>query len=146
MRVKLALMSNVHWEHFEHEADIGIRGTGGTLAEAFEQTALALTAVVTDITLIQAQTSVNITCRDQSHDTLLYDWLNAIIYEMATRKMLFSRFNVTIKNGQLTATAIGETIDVARHQPAAEIKGATFTELAVQQAQDQWFAQCVVDV
>ncbi|NNJ96216.1 MAG: archease [Gammaproteobacteria bacterium] len=139
-------MSNVHWEHFEHEADIGIRGTGGTLAEAFEQTALALSAVVTDIGLIQAQTSVNITCRDQSHDTLLYDWLNAVIYEMATRKMLFSRFNVTIENGQLTATAIGETIDVARHQPAAEIKGATFTELAVQQGHDQWFAQCVVDV
>jgi SHS2 domain-containing protein len=146
MRVKLALMSHVHWEHFEHEADIGIRGVGSTLAGAFEQAALALTAVVTDIALVQAETSVNITCRDESPDTLLYDWLNAVIYEMATRKLLFSRFNVTIENGQLTATATGETIDVARHQPAAEIKGATFTELVVHEGQGQCIAQCVVDV
>ena len=139
-------MSSAHWEHFVHEADIGIRGSGGTLAEAFEQAALALTAAVTDIGLIQAKTSVDITCRDDREDTLLYDWINALIYEMATRKMLFSRFAVTIEKGQLTATATGETIDVARHQPAAEIKGATFTELAVHQDRGQWWAQCVVDV
>lgn len=139
-------MSNAYWEHFEHEADIGIRGVGDTLAEAFEQAALALTAVVTDLGLIQAETSVNIACRDDNHDTLLYDWLNAIIYEMATRKMLFSRFQVAIENNQLTATATGEAIDVARHQPAAEIKGATFTELAVSQGQGHCCAQCVVDV
>jgi SHS2 domain-containing protein len=139
-------MSNAHWEHFEHEADIGIRGVGATLAEAFEQSALALTAAVTDIDRIEAETSVNISCHDDNHDTLFYDWLNAVIYEMATRKMLFSRFSVTIEDGQLTASATGETIDVARHQPAAEIKGATFTELAVYQGQGQWCAQCVVDV
>lgn len=139
-------MSNAYWEHFEHEADIGIRGVGDSLAEAFEQAALALTAVVTDLGLIQAEASVNIACRDVSHDTLLYDWLNAIIYEMATRKMLFSRFNVVIENNQLTAIATGETIDVARHQPATEIKGATFTELAVSQDQNHWCAQCIVDV
>jgi len=33
-----------HWEHFPHEADVGIRGFGATLAEAFEQAALAMSA------------------------------------------------------------------------------------------------------
>ncbi|MGB5276253.1 MAG: archease [Gammaproteobacteria bacterium] len=139
-------MSIAHWEHFEHKADIGIRGIGSSLAEAFEQTALALTAVVTDINLIRANTTLNICCNDASNDTLLYDWLNTLIYEMATRKMLFSQFKVKIDQGQLSATVAGEAIDIPRHQPAAEIKGATFTELAVYQDQDQWFAQCVVDV
>ena len=37
-----------HWEHFSHEADIGIRGVGPTLATAFEQAAIAMTAVITD--------------------------------------------------------------------------------------------------
>ena len=32
------------WEHFSHDADVGIRGWGSTLAEAFEQAALALVA------------------------------------------------------------------------------------------------------
>jgi SHS2 domain-containing protein len=37
-----------HWEHFAHEADMGIRGIAPTLEQAFEQAALAMTAVVTD--------------------------------------------------------------------------------------------------
>jgi SHS2 domain-containing protein len=46
----------------------------------------------------------------------------------------------------LTATARGEPVDVARHEPAVEIKGATYTALAVEQTDGQWRAQCVVDV
>lgn len=37
------------WEHFPHQADIGVRGMGATLAQAFEQAALALTAVIVDL-------------------------------------------------------------------------------------------------
>ena len=75
------------------------------------------------------------------------DWLNSLIYEMATRNMLFSRFNVTIENDSLAATACGEYINVEKHQPAVEIKGATYTELKViQQDNGLWLAQCVVDV
>lgn len=66
---------------------------------------------------------------------------------MATRHLLFSRFDVAITGHRLSATARGEPVDVARHQPAAEIKGATFCELAVRRLDDgRWLAQCVVDV
>jgi SHS2 domain-containing protein len=66
---------------------------------------------------------------------------------MATRKMLFSRFEVTVQEQQLTARAWGEKIDIARHEPTVEIKGATYTELKVAQLTDgSWMAQCVVDV
>jgi len=139
-------MSNAYWEHFEHKADIGVRGFGNTLADAFEQTAVAMTAVVTDISLVQATTTISIACSDNDNDALLYDWLNALIYEMATRKMLFSRFEVTIDHGKLEAAVHGEDIDIERHQPCVEIKGATYTELAVYQEELQWVAQCVIDV
>jgi SHS2 domain-containing protein len=47
----------------------------------------------------------------------------------------------------LYAKAWGERIEVARHQPAVEVKGATLTELLVRQDQSGgWLAQCVVDV
>jgi SHS2 domain-containing protein len=43
--------------------------------------------------------------------------------------------------------AYGEPIDVLRHQPATEVKGATFTELSVTQSLDgRWIAQCILDV
>jgi SHS2 domain-containing protein len=139
-------MITPHWQHFEHKADIGVRGFGNTPAEAFAQAALAMSAIITELSLIADSRQVDIICEEAEIDLLFVDWLNTVIYEMSVRNMIFSRFHVAIENGHLTASAWGETIDVQRHQPAVEIKGATYTELAVYEKQGEWIAQCVVDV
>ncbi|MEK7244518.1 MAG: archease [Pseudomonadota bacterium] len=136
-----------NWEHFPHVADVGVRGFGRSAAEAFEQAALAMTAAVADLGQIEPLEAVAIAARAPDLELLLAEWLNALIYEMATRKMLFSRFAVAIEDTRLTATAWGEPIDRARHDLGTEIKGATLTALRV--AEDEpgrWLAQCVVDV
>ena len=136
-----------HWEHFLHSADVGVRGVGPTLATAFEQAALALTAAVTGPASVSPTTAVESSLQAPDRETLLTDWLNELVYEMATRRMLFGRFSVRIDGTRLAATAWGEQIDVARHHPAAEVKGATYTELRVaQRSPGEWIAQCVVDV
>jgi SHS2 domain-containing protein len=136
-----------YWEHFDHEADIGVRGVGPTLAQAFEQAALAMSAVVTPLENIDAVVAVQIECAGDDPEVLLVDWLNALVYEMATRNMLFGRYAVQIENGTLTATAWGEAVDVQKHQPAVEIKGATYTTLRVTQSEEGlWLAETVVDV
>jgi tRNA nucleotidyltransferase (CCA-adding enzyme) len=134
------------WEHFSHEADIGIVGTGPTKAEAFRQAAIALTAVVTDPANVRLTTPVTLGCRAPNDELLLVEWLNALIYEMAVRSMLFSDFTVEIDDGELRATARGEHVDLGRHEPAVEIKGATMTALKVRPVAGGWRAQCVVDV
>jgi tRNA nucleotidyltransferase (CCA-adding enzyme) len=140
-------MPQARWEHYEHLADIGVRGIAPTLSGAFEQAALAMTAVVTDPAALAGEQAVAINCQAPDPEFLLVDWLNALIYEMATRKLLFGRFEVDISGDRLHATAWGEPVDVARHQPAVEIKGATYTTLAVTRRPDGlWQAQCVVDV
>jgi tRNA nucleotidyltransferase (CCA-adding enzyme) len=140
-------MSGARWEHFPHGADVGVRGIGSTKAEAFEQAALALTAVVTDPQTVSAKNSVEIGCTAADDELLLVEWLNALIYEMTTRRMLFSRFDVRIDGDQLAASAWGEAIDSARHDAAIEVKGATCSELKVtQNADGAWLAQCIVDV
>lgn len=134
------------WEHFAHDADIGVRGWGETPAQAFEQAACALTAVVTHTDVVP-QTEVCVSCAAPDLELLLVEWLNAIIYEMAVRRMLFARFAVRIQDGRLEGTLCGEPVDVARHAPAAEPKGATYTALKVAQGADgTWSAGCVVDV
>jgi tRNA nucleotidyltransferase (CCA-adding enzyme) len=135
-----------HWEHFAHEADMGVRGVGATRVEAFEQAALALTAVITDPEKVTPRDAVAIHCDAPDDELLFVDWLNALVYEMATRRMLFSRFEVKLDGSRLTARAWGEPVDVARHLPAVEIKGATYTALRVAQENGQWIAQTVVDV
>jgi SHS2 domain-containing protein len=134
------------WELYEHEADMGVRGFGASKAQAFEQTALAVTAAVTDPATVEPRERVTIEREAPDDELLLAEWLNALVYEMSTRKMLFSRFAVRLQATRLTAEAWGEPVDVARHHPAVEVKGATYTTLRVAQKEGAWMAQTVVDV
>lgn len=135
------------WEHFEHRADIGVAGLGRTQAEAFEQAALALTAILCEPASVAASERVEIRCEAPDRELLLVDWLNALIYEMAIRHLLFSHFRVQLEGTRLQGEAWGEPLDQGRHQPAVEVKGATYTGLEVgQRPEGTWFARCVVDV
>ncbi len=125
---------------------MGVRGYGATQAEAFEQAALAMTAVIADPERVDPREKISIECEAPDDELLFVDWLNAIIYEMATRKMLFSRFEVIIDGTRLNANAWGEKTDVFRHSPAVEVKGATYTTLRVAEENGEWIAQTVVDV
>ena len=148
-RIRLAnsSLTTAYWQHFDHDADIGVRGTGATLPEAFEQAALALTAIVTQIESVEPRQRIDIKAENSDIEMLLVDWLDSVIFEMATRRMLFSRFETDIHAEKLTARAWGEPVDVEKHHPAVEIKGATLTELKVaQKGSGKWIAQCVVDV
>lgn len=139
--------SHDYWEHYDHEADMGIRGVGSSLSAAFEQAALALTAIVTHPADVQPETRIDLSCEAPDDELLFVEWLNVLVYEMAVRKMLFSRFQVQHYNGKLTGQAWGESVDVERHHPAVEVKGATLTTLSVcRNENDRWVAQTVVDV
>jgi len=138
--------SKARWEHFPHDADVGVRGCGATAADAFEQAAYALTAVITHAE-VKPQVLVAVKCEAPDIELLFVEWLNAIIYEMAVRNMLFGRFAVRIDGEQLEGTLWGEPVDVERHAPACEPKGATYTALKVSKNSDgQWSAACIVDV
>jgi len=140
-------MATGRWELFSHPADIGIRGFGATREEAFAQAATALTAVITDPERVQSRDAVEITCREEDDELLFMSWLSSLLYEMATRGMLFCRFEVEPIEGGLRARAWGEPVDIERHEPAVEIKAATYAGLKVQKQPDgTWLAQCIVDV
>ena len=140
-------MTTPRWEHFEHEADMGVRGCANTVEQAFEQTALAMTSIITDPGYIDDVECINVECVAPDYEVLLVDWLNEVIYQMAIRKMLFVSYQVSINDYCLKARLCGETANQKKHKPAVEIKGATFTELKVSQTEkNEWVAQCVVDV
>jgi SHS2 domain-containing protein len=135
------------WEHFSHGSDIGVRGFGESVEEAFEQAAVALTAVVAEVPTIAQSETVEVRCDAPDVELLLVSWLNAVIYEMAVRTMLFSKFRVVISGVSLSGTLSGERTDPERHEVVVEAKGATVTALKVGREPDgRWVAQCVVDV
>mgnify|MGYP006307821771 CR=1 FL=1 len=135
------------WEHFSHIADVGVKGWGETLEEAFEQGALAMTAVMCEPERIKTEKAIDIELEEPDIELLFADWLNKLIYETAVNNMLFSKFKIKISEGKLKAKAWGEEVEIKRHESAVEIKGATYTELKVgKNENNQWFAQCVLDV
>jgi SHS2 domain-containing protein len=105
-------------------ADIGVRGYGATPEEAFAQAALALTAVVTSVDEVAPREHLEIELGNAGDlELLLVDFLNAVIYEMAVRGMLFGKVEVHLAKEHLKASLWGERVDPARHRPAVEVKG-----------------------
>ena len=127
-------------------ADIGIRGIGPTLEDAFEEAAVAMCGVITDPALVHPERAIEVHCSAPDNGLLLVDWLNALISAMSERRMIFSQFKVIISDGKLHGKAWGELVSPERHRPAVEIKGATLTDLRVSRDAGFWTAQCVVDV
>jgi tRNA nucleotidyltransferase (CCA-adding enzyme) len=62
----------------------------------FAEAAVAMTAAVTDPASVSPLQPVEISCDGADPEILLVDWLNAVVYEMATRGMLFGRFDVAM--------------------------------------------------
>ncbi|MBT8081417.1 MAG: archease [Gammaproteobacteria bacterium] len=140
-------MKQSRWEHFGHEADIGLRAVAPTREALFERLGEALTAVITEPDSVRTVETVRISCEAPDDALLLVDWLNALVFEMATRGMLFSEWHVEFDDHKLDARVVGEKVDRDRHQPVVEVKGATYTALSVRQDSDgNWHGQCVVDV
>jgi SHS2 domain-containing protein len=134
------------WEHYSHTADMGIRGFGTTMEEAFASAALAMVAISVNPRKIEQKQKVEFVCEQDENELLFVEWLNSLLYEMAVKKMLFSRFEVSIKSKQLTGQAWGEKLNIKRHRPVVEIKGISFSDLKVAQEKGRWIAQCIVDI
>lgn len=133
------------WEHFAHQTDIGIRGYGNSPDEAFAQLALAMMAAITDPRRIEARNVVTLECRAPDLELLLFDWVNALLFEMDTRHQLFCAFDVHVHGQHLQATIWGEPKVASRHNLAIKLESAIFTALHVAAvAPDTWMAQCVV--
>jgi SHS2 domain-containing protein len=135
------------WETFDHVADIGIRGYGSTLDEAFENGARALfSLMVDDFTMIALEDTVPVNCSSYDLTGLFVAWINELIAQADIEEMVFREFTVEIKDVNLSASATGQKWERTKAGRGIEVKGATFTEALVREQDGLWVAQCVVDV
>jgi SHS2 domain-containing protein len=136
----------VNYETFEHEADIGIRGFGGSIEEAFENAALALYSIMVNIDSIVPREKKIVTAAAPDQELLLVEWLNALLSLSDIERMVFSKFEVKMERTALSGVVWGERLDRARHEARVEVKGATYHMLSVREQDGRYTAQCVVDV
>lgn len=143
------------YEHFPHEADIGIRGKGSSIEEAFQEAAKALFDVEVDVEKVRAVKTIRVKCSAENIEELFVEWLNALLAQSSLHEMVFSEFKVKIENKiknkgkgfKLKGIAKGEKFNPTKHNPKDEVKGATYSQLKIYQDKSRrWIAQCIVDV
>jgi len=134
------------FETFEHTADIGVRGIGKTVEEAFTECAKAMFSIMFDLENITPCKEIKITCESTDLESLLVSFLNELLTEMDLEGIVFKDFKVTINDNKLTAIALGEEFNPEKHHPKTEVKAATYSQVKVEKTNDHWIAQCIVDV
>ena len=134
------------YEIFEHTADLGLRIRSDDLNGLFEEAARAMfSAIVANLDDIRPVQQVAFELEAGQRDDLLRDWLAELLYAFHADHMLFGRFEVRVADNRLTATARGEPIDAERHEIDAELKAVTYHGLTVQQDDEGWLAEVIID-
>ncbi len=139
------------WEHYEHTADIGIRGYGRTLEESFENVAIALFDVMVDVRKVEPKEVREIEVSGKDLYALLYNFLEELLILHDTEGLVFSDFEVKIEKTEegykLKAKAYGEPLDYEKHEPKEEVKAITYHDMKIEQLEEgTWIAQLVPDL
>lgn len=126
---------------FDHEADIGIVGTGATVEEAFVAAAQATFALMVDPAHVASVLERSFSFDEADVELALVTWLNLLIAE----GLALCRFALRRDGSRWLGQAWGEPWrdDLER---GTEVKGATLSELSVRHVPEGWEARCIVDV
>lgn len=130
---------NQPYEFFDVTADIGFWAYGKTLEESFENAALAMFNVMSKTETVAEKESRKINIESEDLTSLLYDFLEELLFTYEVDLFLFSKFEVSIKKEQinskeiykLEAVATGEKIDWNKHYRGSEVKAITFHMMEV---------------
>ncbi len=134
------------YEIFEHTADLGLRITAADLNTLLAEAAKAMfAAMLEDISRVRPQQARRFRLLADSYDYLLHDWLAELLYIFHAERMLFCRFEVTVGDSALDATAWGEPADPSRHAIDIELKAVTYHRLKVEPTSDGWLAEVIID-
>jgi SHS2 domain-containing protein len=127
------------FEFFDVTADIGYWAYGKTLEEAFENSALAMFNVITNVKKVNKEEIKEFTIESEDKVSLLYDFLEELLFIHEINLLLFSNFSVSIEKEnsddnkfyKLNAIAEGEKIDWKVHERRSEVKAITFHMMEV---------------
>lgn len=137
------------FEYFDVTADIGFKAYGNDLDEAFENAGLAMFNIISDTDEVDAVNSVSFEISSEDEVSLLYDYLEELLFHHEIDFMLFSDFDVEIKKladgYSLNATIMGEPIDWDKHERKTEIKAITFHMMDVKDSRP-FELQAIVDL
>jgi SHS2 domain-containing protein len=133
------------YDFIEHTADVGLVAYGDTLAEAFANAACGMFSIMAELEAVQETESRPVEINEDDRESLLFEWLNYLIYLFDVEGLLFKRFDIVeFDDSRLYAVCYGEKYDPSRHHLKTGVKSATYHMLKVDTEKNQ--VQVIFDI
>ena len=135
------------WEHFDVEADVGVRAWAITRAGAFAQAALGVLALIVEPSSVDRRESRAVRAQAETPETLLAAWVDECLYVQEIEGFVVGDVEVdectdTVVHGRL----LGEPIDPSRHLLGTVVKAATLHRISVASTGSRHEVRIIVDV
>ena len=130
-------------------ADVAFEATGKTIEEMFESAALAVTnTMVKRLDSVKRKVKRKFVVKSDKVDMLLFNFLQEIVFYKDAENLLFSDFSLKIKKKpmKLECVAIGEKLDMKKHDLIVDVKAVTMHKFEVEETKHGWRSQVILDI
>jgi SHS2 domain-containing protein len=133
------------FELIEHTADIGIKAYGKDLPEAFANAAFGMFSIIAELDNVLEKESRRVEVAADDVESLLFEWLNGLLYYFDVETLLFKRFDILeLGDTRLVADCHGEKYDPSRHRLKTGVKSSTYHMLEVDRENNR--VQVIFDI
>ena len=136
-------MSAAGWEHFEVEADVGVRAW----AQALAQATLGVFALIVMPAEVEPRERREVRAQADGAEALLVAWIDECLYVHDIEGFVVHDVELSVCTDTLAHGVLhGEPLDPARHRVGTVVKGATYHEVKVAVRNGVHEVKVIVDV
>ncbi len=128
---------------------MGVEVVAQSLPQAFSEAGVALFGIMTDISSFRPKKPVEITASGQDLESLLYSWLEELIYIFDTSGIVMARIEVSNLSTEalvIEAKGWGERFDPRVHESRTGVKAITYHSMEVKKEGNQHLLRYFVDI
>jgi SHS2 domain-containing protein len=135
------------YREIDHTADLGFEVTAADLPALFASAGEALYGLIADPATVENRHTIDASVAGDNTEELLHAWLCELLALFNLQGFVGKRCEITrITDRQVEARVSGDKLDLKRHAFHTEIKGVTYHDFKVWQADDAWHARVIFDV
>ena len=138
------------FEYLDHTADLKVRAKGKTLEEAFENVALGAVNFITDVSKVRKKDEHKVSVRSKRLESLLYDFLEELLYLIDTEGFLFSGASKMViakeADGEysLSCKALGDSYK--SYERKGDLKAVTYSDMEINEKRGGFEVIVVFDI
>ncbi len=132
------------YKFLEHKADAKFQAFGETLEEAFSNSAIAMTSIMTDPEKVKGNIVKKIQIKGNDKKSLLYNFLEELLILLDTENFILHEVKkIKIKENELTAELIGDELN-NNYEVKSDVKAVTYNNMEIKE--NPFIVQVVCDI